>query len=120
MVGIKKNDPHRGLSEVELQERQVDLEKALNLFGSVARSLNKAAPLVEAALEEAEQLRQMCERNPVLRAAMVSRRLSVQMLIQDIRNAKFKVSTISKSVGKLQQSRVGELEQAVRDPELLR
>jgi hypothetical protein len=42
------------------------------------------------------------------------------MLIQDIRNAKFKVSTISKSVGKLQQSRVGELEQAVRDPELLR
>jgi hypothetical protein len=41
-------------------------------------------------------------------------------LIRDIRGTKLKVSTISKFVGKTRQSKRNELEEVIRDPELLR
>jgi hypothetical protein len=110
----------RTLSDVEIHERTDDLEKALNLFGSVASRLDNISPIIEAILEDADRLHKMCERNPVLRAAMVSRRLSIQPLIRDIRGTKLKVSTISKFVGKTRQSKRNELEEVIRDPELLR
>lgn len=119
MVDVS-NRPSRGLSDVELRDRQDDLEKALKLFGSVSNRLSEATPILEAALVDADHFRRMCEKNPALRAAMVSRRLAIKAIIQDIRNVSSKTSSVTKSVGKSLQTKRNELEEAIRDPELLR
>jgi hypothetical protein len=119
-VAVISNISTRDLSEAELRDRQDDLEKALKLYKSVSSRLAEASPILELALADADRLRQMCEKNPVLRAAMVSRRLSVQTVIQDVRSVNFKATTVTKSVGKTLQAKRSELEEAVKDPELLR
>lgn len=115
-----KDNPNRKLSAAELYERQDDLAKAMNLFKSIHGRLETITPMIEAAISDASRLQQMCEKNAVLRAAMVSRRLSVQMVTHDIMSVRVKAVSISKHIGKTMQSRAPELEESILDPELLR
>jgi hypothetical protein len=112
--------PNRSVSRAELRDRQDDLEEALKLFTAVSNRLTEAEPLLSAAVADSERLRHMCDNNPALRAAMTSRRLSIQSVTQDIRGVNFKTSSVSKNIKRIIQSRKSELEDVIQDPELLR
>jgi hypothetical protein len=116
----RKEERDRKLHERELQERQDDLETALKLYGSVSNALSEALPILDKARADTEQLRQLCVKNPVLRAAMVSRRLAVPAVGTDLRDLHFKLSIIARSIERASLSRRSELEEVIRDPGLLR
>ena len=112
--------PNRKLSAAESHARQDDLDQAIKLFKSIHDRLETVTPIIESIILDAGRFRQMVERNSVLRAAMVSRRLSIRIVTQDMIGVRTKISSISKFVGKTLHAKASELEETVLDPELLR
>lgn len=119
-MAYSPNSPrNNSLSDSERLERQDDLEKAIGLFNSIAKHLNEASVVTSMALHDADKLFGMCNNNLVLRAAMVSRRLSLQKIMKDIKGINTVTLLTVKLIGRNADGK-DELERIVQDPDLLR
>ena len=117
---IEDSPRDRRILDQEMKSREDELESALKLYSSISEKILQSNVMVGQAIFSLEKLQNSCKKSPVLRAAMVSRRLSVQNFERDIKLIYSKSRTAAESINKLGSSRKEELEQIIKDPELLR
>ena len=119
MASTLNSPRNNSLSNDEKSERQDDLEKVIRLLKSITKRLDEASSMTNSALSDADKLFDMCNRNQVLRAAMISRRLSLQKIMKDIKGTSSIISLTVKFIWK-NIDRRDDLEKIIQDPDLLR
>ena len=108
------------LTDRELQDREKDLKDAMKLHASIAAKVSEILPLLREAAIAADKLEKSGRMKPVLRAAMMSRRLEIPQIKNSLQQVLFFATKLSSSVVSTASKRTQELEETIRDPKLLR
>jgi hypothetical protein len=108
------------LTDREIRERERDLNDAIILYEAARKKIHAASSILREALSLYKNFLDICNRSPYTKYGMVAQKLHIRSVLTVVTGINNRLSSLVRDTTRTQTLTMGDIRQAVMDPNLTR